>query len=249
MSDEAPASPKKRIRWGRILGFILFIGIAGAVAYGLSWLNARTYYLVVGAAEVSVGKGKMLPLGYDPFLPPDPALRKAYKSFPLPGGMRLERGIRKLDDRVELDQAIFHVLEEAAQFSLSKGDARTAELVGIYIDRMRALPGTNAEQRKGVDRIAKQALFIEAKGLYTGAVEALREAAEKFAASKQGDDPKARELAAPFEARIRFALEGLDLDAPLKARPAASPAPEPKAEAVPALVPPVPTSTRANSPD
>jgi len=236
MSDEAAAPPKKKVRWGRILGFILFLGIAGAVAYGLSWLNARTYYLVVDATEVRVGKGKMLPMGYDPFVPPDPALRRAYQPFELPGGMRIERGQRKLDDRVELDQALFQVLQDAAQFSLSKEDARTPELVSLYIERMRALPGVNSEQRARIDEVAKRALFIEAKGLFEQGLGALKQAKEKFSASAEGGEASAKAAAAPYLERIEGALERLD-----GSRPASPSAP-------PAAPPPAATSTITHSP-
>ena len=187
--DSSPKPQKGRIRWGRIFGTLLFFVLAGAAAYGASWLNARRYYLIVDATEVRVGKGRMLPVGHEPFVPKDPALRGAYRSFPLPGGVSLDRGERVVDDRVELDQALQRLLMQAAQHSLQKDDARTPELLGIYLERLRALPGLNSEQRATVDDLERAAMFVEAKGHQTDGVKALRQALEQFkkvAASTSG---------------------------------------------------------------
>lgn len=209
MSEEEAKTPKKKIRWGRIFGFIVFLGVAVAVAYGLSWLNARTYYLVIGPTEVQVGKGRMLPVGYEPFVPLDPALRRAYESFPLPGGMPLERGQEKLSDRVELDQALFRVLVEASQYSLQQKNERTPQLVKTYLARLRALPGTNAEQRQKIEDLAKEALFVEAEGSYQAGVEALEAAVDKFVASAKGQPAARAAEAQAYADRIDEALRVL----------------------------------------
>lgn len=235
MAEDAATPPKKKIRWGRLFGFLLFLIAAGGVAYGLSWLNARRYYLIVDSTEVRVGKGRMLPVGYDPFVPNDPALLKAYKAFPLPGGLRLQAGEQKLEDRVELDQALFRILNDAANFSLAKDNARTPVLLATYLERLRALPGINAEQRGGVEQLARDALFVEARGHYNEGLQLLQQAAEQFAESGKGKDRvRATEAQAKAD-RIQAALKVL--------REGPSAVGNAPTSDIPKLVPPPSTST------
>ncbi len=219
--DEPTKAPKKKIRWKRILGFLVFVGIAAGVAYGMSWLNARRYYLIVDRTEVRVGKGRMLPVGHDPFVPRNPALIKAYRKFPLPVGMNLSLGERKLDDRIELDQALYGVLKEAAHFSLSKDNERTAELVGIYLEHLRALPGTNAQQQSEVAQLARDALFVEARGHFDEGVKQLEMAAEQFVESAKGRDAARSLLTQTQVDRIREALRIIKEGIPERSDPAA----------------------------
>ncbi len=226
MAEDAATKPKKKIRWGRLFGFLLFLIAAGGVAYGLSWLNARRYYLIVDSTEVRVGKGRVLPVGYDPFVPSDPALLKAYKAFPLPGGLRLQAGEQKLEDRVELDQALFRILNDAAKFSLAKDNARTPVLLATYLERLRALPGINAEQRGGVEQLARDALFVEARGHYNQGLGLLEKAAKQFAQSAQGKDrPRAAEAQGKAD-RIEAALEVLRATSPISRKTPSAAAPE-----------------------
>jgi hypothetical protein len=189
MSEDEPVkAPKKKIRWKRILFFVAFVGIAAGIAYGMSWLNARTYYIVVDRTEVHVAKGRMLPVGHDPYIPPNPALIKAYRKFTLPSGMNLERGERKLDDRVEVDQALYLILREAAQLSLSKDNARTPKLVASYLEHLRALLGTSAQQQAEVAQLGRDALLVEARGNLEQGVKLLQAAADQFVESAKGND-------------------------------------------------------------
>lgn len=214
MSEESSKAPKRRFRWGRLFAVVAFLGIAGGIAYGLSWLNARRYYLIVDTSEVRVGKGKMLPVGHVPFVPSDPALLKAYKAFPLPGGHGLRVGERRLDDRVELDQALFQILRDAAQHSLSRDNARTPELLSVYLERLRALPGINAEQRGLVERLAREALFVEARGHLSSAIELLDKAGAQFKESAEGTDRARQQQAVDRADRIGRALVILRSGAP-----------------------------------
>lgn len=195
-NEDAAPSPKKKVRWGRIFGFMLLLVLLGAGLYGASWLNARRYYLVVGPTDVRVGRGRMLPMGHDPFVPTEPTQRKAYRTFPLPGGLTVERGERSFFDRVELDQQLYDLLVRSLEHTLAANNARTPELSVAYLEQLRALPGLNVEQRGRVDALGQQAIFVEAKALEAQAVAALQQAIEKFEVSAKGGAPVATEARA-----------------------------------------------------
>ena len=211
---EAPPAKPRRIRWRRILGTLLFLALAGAGVYGASWFNARRYFLVVDATEVKIRKGRMLPVGHEAFVPADPALRKAYQPFPLPGGMKLPRGESVFDDRVELDQAIFRILEDALEFSLAADNARTPELTAKYLQQIRALPGLNAQQQVRIAKLARDAIYVEARGFSDEAERLLDKAEQGFAESAKGHGGGQHKDGAVRAGRIRAALRVLREGAP-----------------------------------
>ena len=67
----------------------LIVGLAGAAAYSLSQVNARTYMLEVQNGQLVVLKGKFLPMGAAPWSPSDPALVDTYSPIDLEGNVAL----------------------------------------------------------------------------------------------------------------------------------------------------------------
>lgn len=181
-----PKKPKGRVRFGRILGTLLFLGIVGAGLYGASWFNARRYFIIVDATQVQVRKGKMLPYGHDPFLPKDRSLRKAYEAFKLPGGMKLPRGTSTYDEWRQLDQALYRILKDAADYSLTLDNEHTGALTAQYLEQMRALPGLNLEQQKALAELERDASYVEARSTLARVERELERAAQLYRTSSKG---------------------------------------------------------------
>ncbi|MEM1025669.1 MAG: hypothetical protein AAGD10_05325 [Myxococcota bacterium] len=175
---------KRRLK--RLLLALVVLAMVGVGLYAASWLNARRLFLEVGPAEVSVAKGRMLPFGREAFVPLDPTIRKAYRSFPLPGGMKLGRGVTVFDDRVELDQALFRLLVDAAEFSLEVDNARTIELLPKYLEQMKAIPGVSSQQQLELQGIEREASYVRGRQMVGATEKSLEEAIEQFAHAASG---------------------------------------------------------------
>lgn len=219
---------KKRIRW--LLIFLLVVAVVGAIAYGASWLNSRRFYLVVGPTDVEIGKGRMFPFGWEPYRPDDPTLRRAYRGFDLPGGIKLARGTTIFTDRIELDQALFRLLTDAALFAMSRDTARSPDLVKDYLDRLDALPGVSMEQQVELQKLTKRAEYSRARQLVREAIELLTKAETAFDVSVGHLGPESAEAWSDLVHRTRASL----LEGPPASRSVSSKPP------VPTPPPPVP---------
>src|SRR5262245_32531005 len=91
----------------RLIVALLVLALAGAVVFLLSQLNARTYSLEYANGKIFILKGRMLPLGAEPYRPQDPALAEAYAPIDThdhdPGRLMQMR----FSEREELDRALF----------------------------------------------------------------------------------------------------------------------------------------------
>ena len=202
--------PRRKIRFGRVLVALLVLGLVAGGVYAASWLNARRYFLVVKATEVEIHKGRKLPVGHEPFVPFESSLRDAYRPVPLPGGFELPRGETVFDDRVQLDQALYRILVDAAEFALAQNNARTSELVEQYLEQLKALPGTNVQQQQELQQLERAAGIVEARG-YMAKARALLEQAERLfrqAAAGAGATAGEGQAEAGLVARARAVLEG-----------------------------------------
>ncbi|MCB9653878.1 MAG: hypothetical protein H6729_07080 [Deltaproteobacteria bacterium] len=181
-SEEQDFEPRRSSRVGRFFVLLLIIVATGAGLYGASWVNARRFFLIVEMGEVSVAQGRMFPVGHEPFVPSDPTLRPAYAAFPLPAGMMLPRGVTTFSDRVELDQALYRILRDSAEYVLSH-DAdleKSAELANRYLQQIAALPGTNMVQQTELAKLRRDAEFMLARGRVRDAKRLLEEAEQAF---------------------------------------------------------------------
>ncbi|MEQ9503237.1 MAG: hypothetical protein RIT81_40600 [Deltaproteobacteria bacterium] len=241
MSDtETPKKPKRRLKLGRIFGTLLFLGIVGAGLYGASWFNARRYFIIVDATEVQVRRGKMLPYGHDPFLPKDRSLRKAYQTFKLPGGMKLPRGTSTYDEWRQLDQALYRILKDAADYSLTLDNERTPELTAQYLEQMRTLPGLNLEQQKALTELERDASYVEARGVLDRVEKDLARAAQLFRTSSRGGGGRFKD----GEARAIALDKALQL---LKTGTAPTPAAAPPAAPPPRTLDPIQALTATST--
>ncbi|MGF1509612.1 MAG: hypothetical protein ACFB9M_08945 [Myxococcota bacterium] len=175
---------KKRIR--RFFTFLLVVGIVGAGTYAASWVNSRRYFLVVAPGEVRVEKGRWLPFGHEPFIPEDPTIRPAYRSFPLPGGMKVGRGTTVFDDRVELDQALFRILVDAAEYALEADNSRTVTLLPRYLEQMESIPGVSTQQQVALRKLERDAAYVRGADAVARAVKLLEDSAKAFREAARG---------------------------------------------------------------
>lgn len=186
MAKEQSTPKKRSFRWGRMLATLIILGLAGGGLYVASWLNARRYFLVVGATEVRIAKGRMLPVGFEPYIPNEVELRRAYETFPLPSGINVPRGETTFTDRVELDQALFRLLKDCLGYTLSKDDRATATLVDKYLHQIRAIPGTSVSQQIELGALERDASYVTARQKLDEAIAGLKEAARMFRDSAKG---------------------------------------------------------------
>lgn len=186
MAVDKAEKPRASVRWGRILTTLIVLAVAGAGLYGASWLNARRYFLIVGATEVRVARGRMLPVGHEGFVPREPDLRRAYEPFTLPGGINVPRGETTFSDRVELDQALFRLLKDCIGYTLSKDDRSAPEQVEKYLLQIRAVPGTSVSQQIELQALERDAAYVGAKHRLSEGVTALKDAARMFRDSSKG---------------------------------------------------------------
>jgi hypothetical protein len=187
MSDNKPANTAKRgIRWGRMFWTLVILALIGGGLYASSWFNARRYFLLVGESEVRVAKGRMLPIGHEPFIPQEIDLRRAYQSFPLPSGIKVPRGETMFSDRVELDQALFRLLKDAIAFSLMEDNRRTPELVQLYMKQIKSIPGTSVAQQLELAQLERDSQYVEARQQLGDAIKNLKEASRLFRESARG---------------------------------------------------------------
>jgi hypothetical protein len=186
--------PKKRgIRWKRLFWTFVVLGAIAGGVYAASYINERRYFLIVTETEVKVAKGRMLPVGHAPFVPSDVDLRRAYQSFPLPGGIKLPRGETAFTDRVELDQALFRVLKDSIAYSLSEDNRRTPELVQIYLRQIRAIPGTSVSQQLELAALARDAEYVEARQHLADGIALLKQSSDLFRSSSKGQGGRTRD--------------------------------------------------------
>src|SRR5258708_20311988 len=69
----------------RLVVVLLIFGLGGAVVFLISQLNARTYRVEVIDNNLVITKGRLFPIGAEPYRPPDPALKEAHAAIPLEG--------------------------------------------------------------------------------------------------------------------------------------------------------------------
>lgn len=197
---ETPDRPKPKLRVGRIFGVLLVLGVGAAGAYAASWLNAHRYFLVVTPGEARVQRGRMFPVGSEPYFPEDPLLRRAYGPIELPGGLGLSPGETRFDERADLDDAVRRLLKRAMEHVLNKPTDRTPVLAAAYLSQLEALPGASVTEEKELDGLRRAARRAEAQLLLSRAKGNLEQAAKLLRAA----DPSEAEAK-----RRAQALEGI----------------------------------------
>ncbi len=172
--------------------FALFVGFAGAAAYALSVLNSRTYMLEVQGGQLVVLKGKMLPMGADPWLPADPRLADAYAPLDLEGNTSLAVVGAKYADRDELDRALFVVIELLAKPRVASDSPRDLERGLYFVRRGERLNGLTEEQKLTLKRLQAEVSFYLARTRLEDAQKQVEEALGQLRIAAQSETRNAR---------------------------------------------------------
>ncbi len=226
----------------RLVVTLLVLALVGAVGFLLSRLNARTFTLQQQDGKLLILKGRMLPVGADPYRPSDPALQAAYAPIDLLGGSAAGLDGAKFEERDALDRALFGFLEGLARPRLVSDDPAVLQQGLAALGRMQKLGGITDEQRKTLRALEAEVAFFQAR---TRLDQARRDIAEaltqlRLAADSGGRHarPAHRMLAAiepasaALEEALRRAVYTLDADAPEPPPPGGTPAqPAPTAPA------------------
>lgn len=242
--------PSFFVRLGRafrnLLIFALVVGAATGGLYGASLLNARTWGLELVGDQLVVTKGKMLPLGTEPFEPGDPLLSQAYAPLDLNGNTALAVIGQRYQDRDELDRALFSVIELLARPRVVS-DLKSDLDVGVaLVKRAEALRGISEPQRLTLGQLRGEVAYFLARQRIDDARKQLDEAVRQLKLAADADarhkkdatqmllavEPQVRSLSAS----LRAAIEGLPAPAPMESAPpvAVPPPAEVKPEVAPA---------------
>ncbi len=173
----------ERIQFRRVGVVLVVLVVLFLAGYLASLYNRSKYFLVVDATHVRVEQGRMLPFGSELYIPDDPQLLKAYRAVPLPSGWQVPAGVSSYGDLTQLEQALFRILMDAAEFTLNSGDAATAEQTTRYLNQIDALAHLSAQQTEAAARLRRTARYVEARGHFNAAVELLKKAQILFEGS------------------------------------------------------------------
>src|SRR5262249_1023497 len=132
----------------RLVVTLLVLGLIGAVGFLLSQLNARTFTLQQQDGKLLVMKGRMLPLGSEPYRPTEPPLAAAYAPFDLLGGTAAGLDGAKFDERDAMDRALFQLLEGLARPRLVSDDPAALSQGLVALARMPKLGGMPSDRRR-----------------------------------------------------------------------------------------------------
>lgn len=219
----------------RLVVTLVLLGLLGAVGFLLSRLNARTFTLQQTDGKLLVMKGRMLPMGAEPYRPSDPALGAAYAPIDLLGGGAAGLDGARFEERDALDRALFGFLEGLARPKLVSDDPAVLSQGLQALARMQKLGGITDEQRRTLKSLESEVAFFQARTRLDQARRDLAEAMTqlRLAADSGGRHarPAHRMLSAVepaatgLEDALRRAVYSLDTDAPEVAAPTALPVP------------------------
>jgi len=214
----------------RLVVTLLVLALLGAVGFLLSQLNARTFTLQQQDGKLLVMKGRMLPVGSEPYRPSDPALAAAYAPFELFGGSPAGLEGARFDERDAMDRALFQLLEGLTRPRLVSDDPAVLSQGLVALGRMQKLGGITDEQRKTLRSLEAEVAFFQAR---TRLDQARRDIAEavtqlRIAADSAGRHARAAHRmlgaveapAAALEEALRRAVYTLDSDTPDGSTPA-----------------------------
>ena len=207
----------------RLVVTLLVLGLLGAVGFLLSQLNARTFTLQTQDGKLLVMKGRMLPLGSEPYRPSEPALAAAYAPIDLLGGTAAGLEGARFDERDAMDRALFQFLEGLARPRLVSDDPVVLSQGLVTLARMQKLGGITDEQRKTLRSLESEVAFFQARTRLDQARRDIGEAVTQLRLAADSGTRHARAAhrmlaavepaAAVLEDALRRAVYTLDSDA------------------------------------
>ena len=207
----------------RLVVTLVVLGLIGAVGFLLSQLNARTFTLQQQDGKLLVMKGRMLPLGSEPYRPSEPALAAAYAPFDLLGGTAAGLEGAKFEERDAMDRALFQLLEGLARPRLVSDDPAVLNQGLVALGRMQKLGGITDDQRKTLRSLESEVAFFQARTRLDQARRDIADAVTQLRISADSGTRHARAAhrmlaavepaAATLEEALRRAVYTLDSDA------------------------------------
>ena len=207
----------------RLVVTLVVLGLIGAVGFLLSQLNARTFTLQQQDGKLLVMKGRMLPVGAEPYRPSDPVLSAAYAPIDLLGGTAAGLEGAKFDERDAMDRSLFQFLEGLARPRLVSDDPAVLSQGLVALSRMQKLGGITDEQRKTLRSLESEVAFFQARTRLDQARRDIAEAVSQLRIAADSGTRHARAAhrmlaavepaAASLEDALRRAVFTLDSDA------------------------------------
>lgn len=186
--DSEPSFGARLVRAFRnLLILTLILGLGGAALYATSLVNARTYLLEVRNGQLVVLKGKLMPVGADPWNPGDPGLADAYAPVDLEGNVALTVVGQKFEDRDELDRALFQVLEMLARPRLASDVPKDLEKGLALVRRAEKLNGLTEAQRTSLKKMQTDVAYFLARIRLDDARRQLEEALTQLKLAAESD--------------------------------------------------------------
>ena len=145
--EQRPLIRRTTSALSRFVVVVLILTLGGAVLFLLSQLNARTFRVEVIDGNLAVVKGRMFPVGTEPYRPADAAQKEAYAPIPLEGTWIGGLAEQHFYDRDDLDRALFEVLARLASPRVNSEDPQALERGVYYLRRAEKLSGLSEEER------------------------------------------------------------------------------------------------------
>ncbi|MBI5526230.1 MAG: hypothetical protein HY897_07830 [Deltaproteobacteria bacterium] len=171
-------------RLGTVILWTIIVGLLVALAWLLSEINSRKFFIESEKGYLVVKKGNFLPMGRDNWTPEDPELRTVYAPIKLPAGQSIPA--REFADRAEMDREIWSILMRLSQDRIYSEDAGEFSLGAAYMERLAKLKASSDELKK-LGSLRGDLSYREAKRILDDATSQLKNALKKFAeADSQG---------------------------------------------------------------
>jgi hypothetical protein len=231
----------------RLLITAIVLGLAGVTVFLLSQENARTFTLEVRDGKLVVLKGKLMPMGADPWRPP-PELVDAYAPLDLKGTQPFGVLNVKFTERDELDRALFNVLEGLAKPRVASDDPKELEDGMYYLRRADRLGGITEEQRLSLKSMKTDVAFYSARMKLEDAQRQIEEAVAQLKIATETPNRHSRsanQMLMVVEPTSKIMVESLRKAVNALSTPAGDPA----AQVAPALgTPPAPPAPSPEAP-
>lgn len=245
--EQRPLIRRTTSALSRFVVVSLILALGGAVVFLLSQLNARTFRVEVLDGNLVVVKGRMFPVGTEPYRPADAAMKEAYAPIPLEGTGIGGLAEQRFNDRDDLDRALFDVLARLATPRINSDDPQALERGVYYLRRAERLSGLSEDQRLALKGMQTDAAYYLARSKLDDARRQIADALSqlKVAAGVQNRHSRsANQMISEVEPAANALEEALRRAVhTLSSPPSSSSAPSSEAAA-----PPPPRST-SSSPD
>lgn len=178
---------------GRLVLWVLVVGLGAAVAWLAADRNARRWAVEQDGGQVVVSRGRHFPFGMRRVGADDPLLGTTYGPIPVPAGTTVPA--TELDDQIALDRVIFDALLPAVR-AAKDGDAASRERAVVVLGRLSELPGLTPSQLVALGSIRGDFAYAGARADLREAARLAHDAWRKLQLVQAGSGEHALEAAA-----------------------------------------------------